>query len=55
MYKDDVENPMVIDCLWPDYEKIDRPTRAEIEAARADEEYDLMCEDFRWRYADEAL
>jgi len=46
----DVENPMVVDCLWPDYEKLDRPTKAEIEEARADDDLDMMrSEDFRWR------
>ena len=45
MYKDDVENPMVIDSVWPEYDEIDRETREEIEAQKADMAYD----DLRWR------
>jgi hypothetical protein len=41
----DVENPMVIDSVWPNYDEIDRETRDEIERQKADEYYD----DLRWR------
>ena len=36
----DVENPMVLDSVWPDYDEIDQKTREEIEAQKADTEYD---------------
>ena len=41
----DVENPMVIDSVWPEYDEIDRETKEEIERQKADEYYD----DLRWR------
>ena len=37
----DVENPMLIDGYWPDYESDEeRETREEIEAKIADDAYD---------------
>ena len=41
----DIENPMVIDSVWPDYDEIDREMRDEIERIKEDMAYD----DFRWR------
>ena len=42
----DVENPMVIDSVWPDYDELDKEMRDEIEKQKEDLDY---CEDFRWR------
>lgn len=47
----DIENPMVIDSVWPNYDEIDRETRDEIERQKADDAYD----DLRWRRLDEAV
>ena len=41
----EVENPMVIDSVWPDYDAIDRETREEIERQKDDMKYDS-----RWDY-----
>ena len=40
-----VENPMVVDSVWPDYDEIDKETREEIERQKDDMKYDS-----RWDY-----